>query len=280
MELSIAPAYYQTNLFRAACAAAFVLALWGLYRYRLYQIAREFDAQLDARIQERTRIARELHDSLLQSFQAALIEFQAARNLFSKGRQEATQTLDSAMGMAQGAIIEGRDAIHDLRHTAGPQAHLANLLKTTGQELASSEVSNGNRPTFQVTVEGQAQALSPALQDEVYQIGREVLRNAFRHANASRIEAEIRYDTHMFRLRIRDNGKGIDPKVLEDGVRPGHWGLPGVRERAKRIGVRLVFWSEAGAGTEVELEIPSRVAYANARVQRRFGLFRKNGDAL
>ena len=91
---------------------------------------------------ERTRIARELHDTLLQSFQAALFEFQAARNLFSKGREEAIQTLDSAIGTAQGAIVEGRDAIHDLRHTAGPQAHLENLLKTAGQELASSEVSS------------------------------------------------------------------------------------------------------------------------------------------
>ena len=83
----------------------------------------------------------------------------------------------------------------------------------------------------------------------------------------------------MFRLRIRDNGKGIDRKVMEDGIRPGHWGLPGVRERAKRIGARLVFWSEAGAGTEVELEIPSRIAYANPRTRRGFRLFRKNGEA-
>ena len=279
LEFSIAPAYYQTNLFRAACVAGLTLVFWGLYRYRVYQIAWEFNSQLEVRIEERTRIARELHDTLLQSFQAALFEFQAARNLFAKGRQDAIKTLDSAIGTAQGAIVEGRDAIHDLRHTAGPQAHLEDLLKTTGQELASSEVSNGNRPTFQVTVEGQAQALTPVLQDEIYQIAREVLRNAFRHANASRIETEIRYDDRLFRLRIRDDGEGIDGKVLEDGTRPDHWGLPGIRERAKRIGARLVFWSEAGAGTEVELEIPSRIAYANSSVRRRFGLFRTNGEA-
>ena len=279
LEFSIAPAYYQTNLFRLACLGAFFMVFWGLYRYRLHQVAWQFNVQLEARVEERTRIARELHDTLLQTFQAALFEFQAARNLFSKGRQEAIQTLDSAIRAAQGAIVEGRDAIHDLRHTAGPQAHLENLFKTAGEELASSEVSNGSRPAFRVTVEGTAQTLPPLLQDEIFQIGHEVLRNAFRHANARRIEAEIRYDDRMFRLRIRDNGKGIDRKIMEEGIRPGHWGLPGVRERAKRIGARLVFWSEAGAGTEVELEIPARLAYSNSHARRRFGLFRKNGEA-
>jgi len=279
LEFSIAPAYYQTAWFRVMWVAVFLGLLWALYRYRLHQIKRNFNAQLEARLGERTRIARELHDTLLQSFQAALFEFQAARNLFSKGREGAIQTLDSAIVAGQGAIVAGRDAIQDLRQTGGPQAHLEGLLKASGQDLASSEISDGKRPTFQVTVEGPAQALPPMLQDEVYQIGREVLRNAFRHANASRIEAEIRYAPRMFRLRIRDDGKGIDRKILEDGVRTGHFGLPGIRERAKQIGARLVFWSEAGAGTEVELEIPSRIAYANSHVKRRLGLFRKNGEA-
>jgi signal transduction histidine kinase/ligand-binding sensor domain-containing protein len=275
VDFSIDPAYYQTLWFRLSLVAAFFGLLWALYRYRLHQLAREFNAQLEGRVDERTRIARELHDTLLQSFQAALFEIQAARNLLSKGREEAIQTLDTAIGTAQDAIVEGRDAIHDLRDTAAPQAHLEQLLKTAGQELASSNVSDGNRPAFQVTVEGPAQTLSPVLQDEVYQIGREVLRNAFRHARASRIEAEIRYSDRQLRLRIRDDGKGIDRKVLEAGMLPGHWGLPGIRERAKRIGARLVFWSEAGAGTEVELAVPSRIAYEKSTARRRFGLFRK-----
>ena len=275
LDFSIAPAYYQTVWFRLSLVAAVFGLLWALYRYRLHQLAREFNARLDERVGERTRIARDLHDTLLQSFQGALIEFQAARNLFSKGRQEAIQTLDSAIGTAQEAIVEGRDAIQDLRRTPEPTAQLEHLLKNAGQELASSHVSNGNRPAFRVTVEGPAQALSPVLQDEVYQIGREVLRNAFQHASASRIETEIRYSNRLLRLRIRDDGKGIDRKVLEDGMLPGHWGLLGVRERAKRIGARLVFWSEAGAGTEVELAVPSRIAYAKSPVWRPFGLFRK-----
>ena len=112
--------------------------------------------------------------------------------------------------------------------------------------------------------------MSPLLQDEVYRIAREILRNAFHHAHASRIEAEIAYDRQFFRLRIRDNGKGIDRKVLEQGARQGHWGLPGVRERAKRIGARLKLWSEPGAGTEAELTVPARIAYRT--VHRRRGI--------
>ena len=112
--------------------------------------------------------------------------------------------------------------------------------------------------------EGERQTLSPILQDEVYRIARELLRNAFRHADAHQIEAEIRYDYSRLRLRIRDDGKGIDPKVVQEGGRAGHWGLPGIRERSKQIGARLDFWSEAGAGTEVELTVPAAIAYAKA----------------
>ena len=110
---------------------------------------------------------------------------------------------------------------------------------------------------FQVIMEGQPRTLSPLLQDEIYRIAREVLRNAFQHAGARRIEAAIHYDPDLFRLRIRDDGKGIDPKVLQEGARAGHWGLPGIRERAKRIGAQLTLWSESGAGTEVELTVPA-----------------------
>ena len=278
LEFSIAPVYYQTAWFRGSSLAAFFVLLWAMFRYRLHRIARQFDARLEVRIEERTRIARELHDTLLQSFQAALIEFQAARNLFCKGREEAIPTIDSAISTAQGAIVEGRDAIQGLRNTAAPLSRLEDLLKTVGQELAGSQVLNGNRPALQVTVEGPAQALSPVLQDEIYQIGREVLRNAYRHASATRIEAEIRYDRGQFRLRIRDDGKGIDRNILKEGMVPGHFGLRGIRERATRMGGRLAIWSEAGAGTEVELAVPVRIAYATTPAARRFGLFGKHSE--
>src|SRR5208283_4534316 len=135
------------------------------------------------------------------------------------------------------------------------------LLNAAGQELAQSAEADGSAPAFRVVVEGSRLPLVPLLRDEIYRIGREVLRNAFRHAHAGRIEAEIRYDRDMFRLRIRDDGKGIDSSVLKEGARTGHFGLPGMYERAKRMGGSLKIWSEPGAGTEAELTLPARIAY-------------------
>jgi signal transduction histidine kinase len=230
-----------------------------LYQFRLQQLRQQFNIGLEARVNERTRIARELHDTLLQSFHGLLLRFQAARNMFPRRPEEAVQALDGAIDRAEQAIAEGRDAIQGLRSAPAIQEDLAHLLTGIGQELVGSQNAS---PNFTVTVEGAQQTLSPILQDEVYRIAREVIGNAFRHANASQIEAEIRYDDHLLRLRIRDDGKGMDPKVLKEGARVGHWGLPGIRERAKQIGARLDFWSEAGAGTEVELTVPASVAYA------------------
>jgi signal transduction histidine kinase/ligand-binding sensor domain-containing protein len=275
LSFSVAPAWYQTRWFQAVYVGAFLALLWGLYRFRLAQIARQFSVRLEERVGERTRIARELHDTLLQSFQGSLFEFQAARNLLSRRPEEAGQGLDDAIRAAEAAITEGRDAIQGLRSGSVAHSDLSRLLTAAGQECASAEGSNGNSPAFCVTVEGPPQTLSPVLQDEIYRIGREVLRNAFRHAHAQRIEVEIRYDAQELRLRIRDDGIGIDREVLDAGARPGHWGLPGVRERAKLVGAKLDFWSEAGAGTELQLTVPASIAYLKSPTERVFGLFRK-----
>ena len=270
LEFSIDPAYYQTSLFRVACAAAIVVLFWGLYRLRMLQIAREFHANIEGRVDERLRVARELHDTLLQSFQGLMFSFQAARNLLPGRTEEAIRTLDGAIREGDEAIAEGRDAIQCLRANPVIESNLDHLLAVAGKELARSSSAEGEPPAFQVSVEGTRQPLSPLLQDEVYRIAREILRNAFHHAHASRIELEIAYAPQFFRLRIRDNGKGIDRKVFDEGARPGHWGWPGVRERANRIGAQLKLWSEPGAGTEVDLTVPARIAYGTA--QRREGL--------
>ena len=263
LEFSVAPAYYQTSWFYASCVVAFLGMLWGMYRLRLYQIRREFSAQLDGRVEERMRVARELHDTLLQSFQASVILMQAARNIFERLPEKAVQSLDKAITTAAGAVAEGRTAIQDLRVNPAGGADLPQLFTAAGQELAHSAEAPGNPPAFAVTVEGERQNLQPLLQDEVYRITRELLRNAYRHAQAGRIEVEIRYESRLLRVHVRDDGKGIDPEILKAGERTGHWGLPGMRERANQFGGKLEFWSEAGAGTEAVLTVPAAAAYAN-----------------
>jgi len=240
-------------------ASAVMLFLW-----RRYQIRREFNAQLDGRVEERMRVARELHDTLLQSFQASLIQMQAARNVLARRPEKAEQSLDKAITTAAGAVAEGRDAIQNLRFHPAGGGDLAQLLTAAGQDLAHSEEAPENPPVFRLTVEGEPRDLEPQLQDEVYRIARELLRNAFRHAHAGRIEAEIRYESRQLRLHVRDDGKGIGPEVLKAGGRAGHWGLLGIRERAGRFGGKLEFWSEAGAGTEAVLTVPAAAAYANS----------------
>jgi signal transduction histidine kinase len=275
LDFNIAPAWYQTTWFRSSCVVAFALFLWALHHLRLQQLARQFNMRLEERVGERARIARELHDTLLQSLHGLMFQFQAARNMVHKRPDEAIQTLDSAIIETEEAIAESQDAIRDLRSEQMAQNDLAQLLTATANELASSQDANHNPPGFRVIVEGERRTLLPAIQDEVYRIAREVLRNAFQHASAHQVEAEIRYDVHAFRLRIRDDGKGIEPEVLKEGKRAGHWGLPGVQERAQRIGAKLEVWSEAGAGTEVQLTIPAALAYETSRDRSRFRLFRR-----
>jgi signal transduction histidine kinase len=274
-EFTVLPAFYQTNWFGALCAVAFLALLWAAYEFRIRQLQREFSMATEARLNERTRIARELHDTLLQSVQGVMFSFQAARNLLPERTDEAIRTLEGAIREGDDAIAEGRDAIQGLRTDPTLESNLEDLIRAAGKELARSSRAGSEPPAFQVTLEGARQPLSPLLQDEVYRIAREILRNAFQHAHARRIEAEIAYDPQFLRLRIRDNGKGIDSKVLEQGARQGHWGLPGVRERAKRIGAQVKLWSEPGAGTEAELTVPARITYRTVHRQR-LRLFRQN----
>ena len=279
VSFALRPHFYQTSWFYALCAGVLMTLLWAAYQFRVRQLRRAFNMRLHERIEERTRIARELHDTLLQSFQGSLYKFQAARNLFARRPEEALNTLDSAIARAENALAEGRDAIQNLR-ARGAESRLEDLLNSTGQELAGAQDGTGDSSVFRVSLEGQPRSLSPLFQDEIYRIAREILRNAFQHAHARRIEAAIQYDRHLFRLRIRDDGKGIDPKVLEEGARAGHWGLPGIRERAKRIGAQLRLWSESGAGTEFELTVPARIAYPSAHLGHGLQLFRKRkGEA-
>ncbi len=263
LDFSVTPAYYQTNWFRALCAIFFLVLLWAAYLLRVRQLHHQFEMTLDARVSERTRIARELHDTLLQGFHGLLLRFQTVSQLLPERPVEAKDKLDSAIEQASEAITEGRDAVQGLRDSTIQTNDLALAISTLGEELATD--STGHRPAFRVAVEGQSRDLHPMLRDEVYKIAAEALRNAFLHANAKQVEVEIRYDNERFRLRVRDDGKGIDAAVLSAQSREGHYGLPGMRERATLMGAKLTVWSEVDAGTEVEVRVPASIAYATAR---------------
>jgi len=262
IEFSITPAYYQTNWFRALCAAILLALLWAAYQFRMWQLQRQFDLALEARVGERTRIARELHDTLLQSFQGVLAIFQAGIYELPAGAVKARRRLEEAVDLASEAITAGRDAVQGLRTSRVEENDLATALRTIREEIASADTKQ-EPPTFRVIVEGASRTLHPLLREDVSRLAAEALRNAFRHASARCVEVELRYDEKYFRLRVRDDGKGISPEVLRDG-REGHYGLPGMRERAKLSHGRLTISSEVDHGTVIELVIPASKAYAKS----------------
>jgi signal transduction histidine kinase len=275
----VPPAWYQTMWFHGCWIVAFVLLLFWLHHLRLRQVARQFAIRLDERVGERTRIARELHDTLLQSFHGLMFEYQAARNMLPRAPEQAMEALDNAILGTEHAIAESRDAIRDLRPQSIAEEDLPQLLKRAGEELMASRGHAGNPPSFEVIIEGARRCISPTVQDEVFRAARELIRNAFNHSDATRIEVELRYGAHELRLRVRDNGKGIDSTVVQNVRSAGHWGLPGVRERAEQIGSRVEIWSQAGAGTEIQLIAPAAIAYGMSSHPSRSKRFQRGGTA-
>jgi signal transduction histidine kinase/ligand-binding sensor domain-containing protein len=274
LRIEILPAWYQTLWFRSLCAIALLGLVWAIYLLRLNELKQQFSAALEARVDERTRIARELHDTLLQSFNGLLLRFQAASNLLPARPDEAKQRIESAIEQASDAVTEGRDAVHELRSGGLNAGDLGQAISKFGRELLGS-ATTATSPELGVQVEGTPRPLNPIVRDEVYRIAVEALRNAVRHAKARRIEVDIRYGEQALRIRIRDDGKGIDPVVLGHGPMIGHWGLRGMRERATLIGGSFEVWSQLGTGTEAELTVPAASAYSKSPGPARSWLWRR-----
>lgn len=261
LDFYIPPAFYQTGWFMALNIAAGLYVLYMLYLLRLKQVTRRVRVRIAERFDERERIARDLHDTLLQSVQGMILKFHAlSRQVPSEDVREA---MDQALDHADQVLGEGRDRVRSLRGTDDTQSDLSASL-----ERVAKEASPERAATVKVVVEGEVRQLDPMVLEESFSIGREALINALRHSQGLHVEVEIAYDRRQFRLRVRDDGRGIDPSVLEQGGRPDHWGLPGMRERAQRIGAQLQLWSRPGAGTEVELMVPGATAYHSVRGKR------------
>ena len=267
LRIEVLPPWWSTWWFRLISAGAILFLLTETYKFRVQRIAHQFDLRLEERVRERSRIARELHDNLLQSFHGLMLRFQLVQKMLPDRAAEAQGALTIAIARAAEAITEGRDAVEALRSKASGCEDLVQSLTALGEEMSAiySGVEGGQSPpAFRLLVEGAHEALHPILQDELYRIAREAVSNAFRHARAMRIEADVRFDTKMLRLRVRDDGIGMLSSVSRDG-RDGHWGVAGMRERARNIGARFELWSEAGAGTEIEIVIAAAIAYRNGR---------------
>jgi signal transduction histidine kinase len=262
LELSLAPAYYQTRWFLVLCAAACAGMLWTAWRWRLRRLGYQLELALDARVAERTRIARELHDTLLQSSQGMLLIFASAVKLLPERALEAKERLERALDQAAEAMAEARDAVQGLRGSVTDTSDLAPSLTRIAQELGAGD--GAGAAATEVVVDGTPRPLKPLVFDEVYRIAAEALRNAARHAKARHVTVEIRYEGRQFRLVVRDDGVGMDEQALREAP-AGHFGLPGMRERAAIVGGRLEVMTRPGLGTVVELSIPGATAYAASR---------------
>ncbi len=253
VAIEIEPALSQTWWFQVSIGLACAFAIAIFWRLRLQQLTRQLNLRFEERLGERARIAQELHDTLLQGFLSASMQVDVAAGSLPED-SPAKASLSRILLLMRSVIDDGRKAVGGLRSSQSTQ-ELEEAFSGIRQELGVDQ-----RIEFRVMVDGKPQPLHPVIRDEVYRIGREALTNAFRHSQAQAVEIEIEYSARQLRILVRDNGCGIDPNVVRSG-REGHWGLPGMRERAERIGARFHVWSSATAGTEIELSIPGHIAF-------------------
>jgi signal transduction histidine kinase/ligand-binding sensor domain-containing protein len=260
LPLRIIPAWYQTWWFYTLSALLVTAALTVLYRLRVAQVRADTRRVLEARLSERERIARELHDTLLQGMQGLIWRFQAAADRIRPPDQSARQLMEQSLDRADKLLAESRDKVKDLRTGAAEIAELTQALAAEGEQLAQQYSAK-----FHLSVQGTARTLHPIVREEGFLIAREALGNSFRHSGAKNIEAEVTYGDAALHVRVRDDGRGIGTAVLHKGGTPGHFGLLGMRERAKKLGGRLEIWSKPDAGTEIDLRVPADVAYRRAQ---------------
>ena len=267
----VEPMWWQTWWFRLSGALIASLAILAVYRLRMHQLTQQLNVRFEERLAERTRIAQDLHDTLLQGFISASMQLGVANGQLPAD-WPAKSIVNDALELMRHVIDEGRNAVRGMRLSSGNSDDLEVAFSRIPQELVVQQAT-----AFKIIVEGQVRPMHPLARDEVYRIGREALVNAFRHSQATSVEVELEYATREFRVLVRDNGCGIDPEVLRLG-RDGHWGLSGMSERAHRIGAALKVWSHAGGGTEIELRVPGRVAFQSRPSRRRLAWITRLGS--
>jgi signal transduction histidine kinase len=261
ISIKIDPAFWQAWWFQVSCGLTSVIILWMLYQARVRQVFRQMQARLEERLEERERIARDLHDTLLQGIYSASIHLDLANSRLQQD-SPAKPAVERGLDLIRQVSQEGRNALRSLRSRQTSSEGLEQALSLLSKEFALPE-----NISFVVATDGQPRALRPLVRDEAYLIAREAVINAIHHAQASKIEVEVSYASRHLRVMVRDNGCGIDSQLVRTG-REGHWGLQGMRERADRIGGKLNVLSGVDAGTEIELSVPGALAFQDSSAGR------------
>jgi len=259
LGFEIPPSFLQSLSFKVICVVLAVALLALLYRIRLRLLMRQVRTRLYERLAERERIARDLHDTFFQAIQGLLLRFNTGTSML-KQDEPARAIFEDALKQSDQVMMGGRELLLDLRTGSGEASNLSEAFVNAEGELRKIRDTD-----YKVIVQGEPKDLHPVVFEEAYRLGREALVNAFQHSQASLIEAELTYERSGLRLRFRDDGVGLDPKTLREGRRDNHWGLPGMRERAKKMGAQIEIWSRNGAGTEIEVWIPASVAYLSTK---------------
>ncbi|QJU60146.1 hypothetical protein HL653_22545 [Sphingomonas sp. AP4-R1] len=254
LDIKIAPTFAESIWFKLLVAAWLALLVWAIVRFRTRAVRAGLQARFNARMAEREQIARDLHDTLLQSVQGLILQVQSAIEHLPAG-DTARRSVEQALDRADAVLSEGRDQVRALRSDVAPQS-LPEALSQAGAAIVQ-----GTGLAFHVSVEGTTRAIRAIVGREMLRIAEEALRNAVRHAGAGRITLRLHYARDELRLAIGDDGSGIAMGILEAGGRAGHYGLLGMRERARQIGAHFDILSTPGQGTEIRLSIAARLAY-------------------
>ena len=260
MPFEVDPAIWQTWWFRLCAVLSLAIAVAALYRWRLHQLTLEVNLRFDERLAERTRLARELHDTLLQTIQGSKMVADDALETEGGGLNPTRMhtALEKVSVWLEQATQEGRAALHSLRSSTSQENDLAEAFRSATNDCLPSDSME-----VSLSVEGTATEMHPIVRDEIFRIGLEAIRNACWHSGGSLLEVELSYAKN-FTLRVRDNGKGIHPEVAAKG-KEGHFGLKGMQERAGRVGGKLSLFSSSASGSEVELIVPGRIVFRGRR---------------
>jgi signal transduction histidine kinase len=253
--LTIRPEFYQTIWFRALLLLMTLTLLYALYLARLGYVTGQLRERMQVRSSERLRIARELHDTLLQSIHGLMLRVHFATDTLDESHPVRSSLQDALTG-ADALILEGRRRVQDLREEIPEDGELSTRIAKLAAELDMESLY-----AFQIAEEGSPRRLQTETQSELCRIAREALRNARYHSQASKVEIKLIYEPAQFTMKCCDNGVGMPALIAATGNRPGHWGLASMRERTNVIGGLLQVWSSADSGTEVIVKLPAKKAY-------------------